>query len=158
GGEAGSAHVLDTDDEVLIHELEASLHQATLELGIADHRPRGGGGAFFVEFVGGHHRRVDALTASSRTDGDDEHARFAGGAPEDAIAAKHAHDEAVDQAVAVVAGIEAELAADHRQAHAPAVLGHAPHGLKEDLPRARMRRSAVADRVEGGDRPGTHGE
>src|SRR5438034_330725 len=63
GGEARRAHVLDGDDRVGRHQLEASLEQQLLDERIADLHRRPLALAVLVELRRGHGRAVDAVAA-----------------------------------------------------------------------------------------------
>ncbi len=64
----------------------------------------------------------------------------------------------VDQRIAVVGGMEIDLAADRRHADAVAVAADAAHHAIDDALRHRVGGRAEAQRVQVGDRAGAHGE
>ena len=81
------------------------------------------------------------------------------GAPvEDAIGARDAARERVDEDVAVVARVELHLAADGGHADAVAVAADAGDDAAEQLRRARVIGAAEAQRVEAGDGARAHRE
>ena len=64
----------------------------------------------------------------------------------------------VDERVALVRGVEHELAAHRRHADAVAVPADAAHDAVDEVPRPRVGRVAEPQRVEDRDRPGAHRE
>ena len=77
---------------------------------------------------------------------------------EDAVGARDAAGEGVDEDVAVVARVELHLAADGGHADAVAVAADAGDDAAEQLGRARVVGAAEAERVEARDGPRAHGE
>ena len=79
GGEAGRAHVLDGDDGVGRHQLEAGLQQQLLDERIADLHGRALALAVLVELGRGHGGAVDAVAAGLGADIDHRIADAGGG-------------------------------------------------------------------------------
>ena len=77
---------------------------------------------------------------------------------EDAIGARDAAGEGVDEDVAVVALVELDLAADGGHADAVAVAADAGDDAAQELGRARVIGAAEAERVEAGDGARAHRE
>ncbi len=125
GGEARGAHVLDGDDGVLRHQLEAGLEQKLLGEGIAHLHGRALLLRGLVELGGGHGGAVDAVAAGFRADIDDGMADALRRRLEDAIRIHQADAHGVDQDVVVVTRVEIGLAADRGHAHAIAVVADA---------------------------------
>ena len=157
-GQAGGAHVLDRDDGAGGHQLEAGLEQALLGEGVADLDGR----ALFldagVELRRGHGRAADPVAAGLGAEVDHGHADAGGGRVEDRVGSGEAGGEGVDQAVAVVGGVEAQLAADGRHAESVAVAADAGDDAVDEAAGLRVRRLAEGEGVHRGDRPGAHGE
>ena len=157
-GQAGGAHVLDGDDGVGRHQFQAGLDQQFFRERVADLH----GGALFLgiggELGGGHGGAVDAVAAGLRADIDDGVADPGGGGEENPVRAGDADGHRVDQRVAVIGGMEVDLAADGGHADAVAVAADAAHDAIDDRLGARMVRPAEAQRVQVGDRAGAHGE
>ena len=82
----------------------------------------------------------------------------AGGRVEDLVGLRDADGHRVDEDVAVVGGIEIDLAADRRDADAIAVAADARDHAGDEVPRLGMIGPAEAQRVQIGDRPRAHGE
>ena len=91
---------------------------------------------------------MDAVAPGLGADVEDRVADARGASVEDAIGARDAAGERVDQDVAVVAGVELHLAADGGHADAVAVAADAGDHAAEELRRARMIGAAEAERVE----------
>ena len=157
-GQPRRAHVLNGDDAVLRHDLQAGFQQQLLRERIADLH----GGtlllAVVVELRRRHGRAVNAVAAGLGAEIDDRHVHAGRGGKEDAVAARQPHRHGVDQDVAVVAGMEAHLPADRRNTKGIAVAANAGDHARHQVPRLRMLRRAEAQRVEAGDRARAHGE
>ena len=126
-GQPRRAHVLDADQAVGLEKFEAGFEKQFLHEGIAHLH---GGAlllALLVELGRGHGGAVDAVAAGARADVDDRIADAAGGAAEDLVGLEYTKCKRVDEAVAVVRGIERHLAADGGHADAVAVAGDARH-------------------------------
>jgi hypothetical protein len=157
-GEAGGAHVLDGDDGVGGHQLQAGLDEEFFREGVAD---LDGGALFFRvrgEFRGGHGGAVDAVPAGLGADIDHGVADAGGGGGEDAVGLGDADRHRVDQGVAVVGGVEVDLSAHGRDADAVAVAADAADHAVDHLLHPRRVRGAEAQGVEVGDGPRAHGE
>ena len=156
--EPGGAHVLDRDDRRRAHRLEAGLEQDLLDERVADLHGRLLLLALGVERLRSHRGAVDAVAAGATAGVEDRVARPRGLGLEDALAARDAQREGVDQDVLVVAGVEAGLAADRRDPHAVAVGADAAHHAVDQRAHARRVDLAERQRVHAGDRPRAHGE
>ena len=123
--QAGSAHVLNADDRVGLHQLEARLEQQLLHERIADLHVGTLLGRLLVELRRRHGRAVDAVAAGLRADVDDGIPGARGLPMTSASAFADPEAEHVDERVAGVAVVEHDLAADGRDADAVAVAGDA---------------------------------
>ena len=101
---------------------------------------------------------MNAVPAGARANVDDGVARPGCPGPKNPVGPDHPQTEGVDQDIAVIAGVEVHLAADRRHADAVAVAADTGHHAPEQIGGARVVRRAKAQRVERGDRPGTHGK
>ncbi len=118
----GGAEILDADDEVGGEDLEAALDEHLLGERVADLHGRALGRLRVVEGGAGEHRRAaDAVTAGPGAEQDDLVAGPVGLGELDAVGAHHADAQRVDERVARVALVEADLAADVGQSEAVAV-------------------------------------
>lgn len=120
-GQARRAHVLDRDDAALLHDFEAGLEQQLFGEGIADLHGRALLLGFVVELGRGHRGAVDAVAAGLGAEIDDRHVHAGGGRIEDLVRVGEADGHRVDEDVAVIAGVEAHLAAHGRHAEGIAV-------------------------------------
>ena len=157
-GETRGAHVLDRDHGAGLHQLEAGLHQALLGEGVADLN----GGTLLldglVELGRGHGRTADAVTAGLRAEVHDRASDARSRRVEDLVAVREARREGVHQAVAVVGGVEANLAARGRHAEAVAIAAHAFDHTVHEATGLGVVLLAEAQRVHRRDRARTHGE
>ena len=157
-GQPGGAHVLDGDDRIGRHQLEAGLEQQLLGERIADLDGR----ALFLRIVGELGRRhggaMDAVAPGLGADIDHRVADPGGGRAEDPAGWGQPDGHRVDQDVAVVGGVEIDFPADRRHAHAIAIAADPGHHPGHQVAGPRVVRAAEAQRVEVGDRPGAHGE
>ena len=80
------------------------------------------------------------------------------GRVEDLVRLRDADGHRVDEDVAVVGGVEIDLAADRRDADAIAVAADARDHARDQVPRLGMIGPAEAQRVQVRDRPRAHGE
>src|SRR6185503_1024007 len=101
---------------------------------------------------------VDAVAARLGADVDHGVALALRLAEEEALAARDADRERVDQDVAVVARVELHLAADGRDADRVAVATDARDDAAQEPRRLRVIGTTEAERVERRDRPGAHRE
>jgi hypothetical protein len=157
-GEAGRPHVLDGDDRAGLHQLEAGFQQAFLGKRVAN---LNGGALFlygFVELCRGHGGAADAVAAGLGAEIDHRQADALGFRQEDRVGPGDTGSKGVDQAVAVVARIELDLAADGGHAEGIAVAADTGDDARDQVPGLGMIRRAEAQRVHGRDRPGAHGE
>ncbi len=157
-GEACRTHVLNGNDRARRHQLEAGLHQAFLGERVADLH----GGAFFLDGVvelGTRHRgAADAVAPGLGAEVDDRHADAGGRRIEDRVGIGEARGKGVDEAIAVVGGVKAHLAADRRHAEAIAVAADAGDHARDEVAGLGMRRHTEGQRVHRRDGPGAHGE
>ncbi len=158
GGEARGAHVLDRDDRVRRHQLEACLDQQLFRKGIADLHRRALLLGILAEVGRRHRRAVDAVAAGFRSDIDDRIADAAGGRIEDLVLFGDADGHRVDQDVAVIGLVEIDLAAYGRNADAIAVAADAVDDARNEVLHLRMVGAAETQRVEVRDRARAHRE
>ena len=131
-GQPGGPHVLDGDDRVRRHQLEAGFDQQLFDVGVAHLHGGALGVRICVELGRSHGRAVDAVPPGSGADIDDGVADAGGGGQKNAILPGDAHRHGVDQRVAVVGGMEVHLAAHRGHAHAVAVAADAAHHAIDD--------------------------
>ena len=81
-----------------------------------------------------------------------------GGRVENLVGLRDADGHRVDEDVAVVGGVEIDLAADGRDADAIAVAADARDHAGDEVPRLGVIGPAEAQRIQVGDRPRAHGE
>ena len=156
--EAGRAHVLNGDDAVVGHDFEAGLKQQLFREWIADLNGRPLLLGVRAEFGGRHGGAVDAVAAGLGAQINHRLPDAGRGRIEDLADLDDPDRHGIDQAVAVVAGVEADGPADRRHAERVAVAADAGDHTGHQMTRARMRRVAEAQRIEAGDRPRAHGE
>ena len=157
-GQAGRAHVLNGDDRVRLHQLEASLDQQFLGKRIADLNGRALVLVALREVGRGHGRTVDAVAARLAADIDDRIADTRGGGVEDFVLIGDPDGHCVDQDVAVVSGVEIDLSADRGDADAIAVAADAGHHARDEVAHPGMIGTAEAQGVQIGDRARAHGK
>ena len=156
----GGAEVLDADDEALRDQLEGRLDQQLLRERVAhlDRRALATGPArrtcadASTEAPPMPSRPVALPYRTTRLPGPVR--RGVGEHP----VLEQADGHHVDQRVALVGGVEHELAAHRGHADAVAVAADAAHDAVDEVARARVRRVAEAERVEHRDRAGAHRE
>src|SRR5690606_23845429 len=156
-GQTGGAQVLDADDELLGERLEGALDEELLLEGVADLH----GGPLrrlgVVEGLGGEDRRAaDAVAAGPGPVQDDLVPRAGRLGEVDVLVPHDADGTGVDQRVALVAGVEDDLAADVRQAGAVAVAADAGDDARQDALGVGVVRGAEAQGVHDRDRAGAH--
>ena len=158
-GDPGGAEVLDADDEPLGDQLEGRLDQQLLRERVADlHRGR-------------FEASCSPKVAEASTDAPPIPSRpvavpyrttrlpgTVGGRPGEHPVLEQPDRHHVDQRVALVGGVEHELAAHRRHADAVAVAADAAHDAVDEVPGPGVRRVAEPQRVEDGDRTGAHRE
>ena len=157
-GEPGRAHVLDGDDGVLLHQLEAGFEQQLLGEGIAHLHRRTLLGRRLVELCRGHGGAVNAVAPGLGADIDHGKPNALRRRLEDALGVDEPHGHGVDQDVVVVARVEIGLAADGGHAHAIAVVADARHDTGDEVPGLGVVGCAEAERIHVGDGPRAHGE
>ena len=158
GGQARRAHVLDGDDGVRRHQLEARLDQQLLGERVADLHGRPLFLAVVIEFGARHGGAMDAVAPGLRADIDHRIADAGGGRIENLVLLGDADGHRVDQDVAVVRLVEIGLAADGRHADAIAIAADAGNDALDQMLHLRRVDLAKAQRVHVGDRPRAHGE
>ena len=158
GSEAGRAHVLDRDDRVGGHQLEAGLDQQLFGEGIAHLHGRALFLALLVEVGAGHGRAVDPVAPGLGADIDDRIADAGGGRIEDLVGIGHAHGHRVDQDVAIIGLVEIGLAANGRHADAVAIAADPRNHALDQAFHLGMIGPAETQRVHVGDGPRAHGE
>jgi hypothetical protein len=132
-GETGGAHVLDRDDGAGGHQFEAGFQQALFGEGVAHLHGRALLLDRVVEFGRGHGRAAHAVAARLGAEIDDGHADARGGRVEDRVRVGEAGGEGVDEAVAVVGAVEADLSAHGRHAEGVAVAADAFHDALHEM-------------------------
>ena len=157
-GKAGGAHVLDGDDGVGGHQLEARLDQQLLGEGIADlHR-----GPLRIDGIADRRRchggPVDAVAPGAGSHVHHWVANAFGARSEHAVLRGDSHGHGVHQDVAVVSRIKAARAADRGHTDAVAVPADARHDAAHQMAGAGMAGTTEPERVEVGYRPRAHGE
>ena len=157
-GQPRRAHVLDRDHAAGFHDLEAGFEQQLLGKGIADLHGRTLLFREVVELGRGHRGAVNAVASGLRAEIDDRHVHAGRRRVENLVGIGQAHRHRVDQDVAVIAGVEAHLAADRRHAEGIAVAADAGDHAGDEMPRLGMFGRAEGERIEAGDRPRAHGE
>ena len=150
-GESRRAHILDGDDGVLLHQLEAGFEQQLLGEGIAHLHRRALLGRSLVELCRGHGGAVNAVAPGLRADIDHGQAHALRRRLEDALGIDEPHGHGVDQDVVVVARVEIGLAADGGDAHAIAVVADARHDAGNEVPGLGVVWCAEAERIHVGD-------
>ena len=157
-GQAGRAHVLDGDDDVGGHQLQAGFDQQLLGEGVAD---LDGGTlllGILVELGRGHGGAVDAVAAGLRAEIHHRIADAGGGRIEDVVLARQTHGHGVDQDVAVIRAVEIGFAAHGGDADAIAVAADAGHHARHQMAGLGVAGIAEAQRVHVGDGARAHGE
>ena len=134
----GRAHVLDRDDRILFHQLEAGLDQQFLGERVADLHGRPLLPGVAAELGRRHCRAVDAVAPGLRADINDEVSRPRRRRIEDPVGAGETDAHRVDQDVAVVRGVELALAADRRHADAVAVAADPAHDAGQQVAGPRV--------------------
>src|SRR5215467_12665021 len=157
-GQPSRTHILNGDDAALGHYFEAGFKQQLFREWIADLH----GGPLLLgicaEFSRRHSRTVNAVAAGFGAEINDRHADARRLGVEDLVALGEAHRHRVDEAIAVIASVEADFAADRR--HAEGVAVTADSGDHAGNERARLGMFGIAERqrVEAGYRPRAHRE
>ena len=157
-GEAGRAHVLDADEGVGLHHLEARLEEKLLHERIADLHGRALLGGLVVELGRRHRRAMDAVAAGLGAD-------VVHGVPDsgrspldDLVSPRNPQAEDVHQRIAGVALVEGDLAADGRDADAVSVSRDPGDDARHRPPHQRVVQGAEAERVQQRDGPRAHRE
>ena len=158
GSEARRPHVLNSDDRVGRHQLQARFDQQLFGERIADLHRRALLVAVLVEVGARHGRAVDPVAAGLGSDIDDRIADAGRGRIEDLVGAGDADRHRIDQDVAVIGGVEIDLAADRGHADAIAVAADPCDHARHQMPRLGMVRPSEPQRIQVGDGPRAHGE
>src|SRR5881409_3658461 len=122
-GQSRRAHVLNPDQQVLLHELEAGFQQELFREGIPDLDRRPLGFRAFIERIRRHCRAVNAVAACLGPDVDYWVPYPSGPSTEDPVLAGDAETEDVHERVVVVDLVERDLPAHSGHADAVAVAG-----------------------------------
>ena len=130
----GGAHVLDADDQALLHGFKTGFEQQLLHERIADLHVGTLRARIFAESCRGHRRAVNAVAPGLRADVDDGIAETGGAAVEDLVLFENAEGECVDQRVLRVAAREDDFTADRRNAEAVSVESDAADDTFHDAP------------------------
>ena len=154
----GRPHILDGDDRILFHQLEAGLDQQFLGERVADLHGRPLLPGIGAEFGRGHRRAVNAVATGLGADIDDEVPRPGCGRIKDPVGSGEPDAHRVDQDVAVIGGVELALAADRRHADAIAVAADPGDDAGYEMAGPRVVGAAETQRVEERDRPRPHRE
>src|SRR6478609_6424043 len=158
-GEPGTAEVLDARDQLLLEDLQGALDEELLLERVADLDGGPLGGLGVVEGLRGEHGDAADAVATRAGAVEDHLVAGAGGLRQvDVLVLHHADAAGVDERVALVAGVEDDLAADVRQAQAVAVAADARDDARQDALGVGVVGRAEPQRVDDGDRAGAHGE
>ena len=158
-GQAGGPHVLNPDNQVLLHEAEAGLDQNILGERVAHLNGRAELFGLVVKFPRGQQAgAVNAVPAGARADIDDRITHPRRGGPKNPIGRGDAQGKGIDQDIAVIAGVEIHLAADGRHTDTIPVAANTAHHALDQVRGARMPNRPEAERVQRGDRAGAHGK
>lgn len=158
-GKARTAEVLDTGDELLAEDLQGALDQELLLERVADLDGRALRRAGRLEGLRGQDRDAADAVAAGASAVQDHLVAGAGRLGEvDVLVLHHADAAGVDERVALVAGVEDDLAADVRQTEAVAV----PADARDDAGQYPLGVGVVGraepQRVDDRDGAGAHGE
>ncbi len=157
-GQPGGAHVLDADNQALLHGFKTGFEKQLLHERIADLHVGTLGAGIFAESGRGHRRAVNAVAPGLRADIDDGIADAGGAAVEDLVLFENAEGEGVDQRVLRIAAREGDFAADRRNAEAVSVEGDAADDTFHDAAVLRLVQRAEPQAVHRGDGPRAHRE
>ena len=157
-GQASRPHVLDRDDRVRRHQLEARLDQQFLGERIADLDRRPLLLRIFGEVRARHGRAMNPVAPGLRSDIDDRIADPRRRRVENLVLLGDPHGHRVDQDIAVVRRVEIDLAADRRHADAIAVSADPRDHPREQMPRLGMIGPPEPQRVQVRHRPRAHRE
>ena len=158
--QAGTAEVLDADNEPLVEQGQAGLDEALLLEGVAD---LDAGTLVGVGLLGEARRGedADAADAIAARGGSEQHCQVAYArslAEHQALGGKQAEAQHVDERVSPVGGIEDGFAADRRHTDGVAVAGHAGDHPLGNPAAAGVVDGAEAQRIHEGYGTGAHGE
>ena len=158
-GQAGAAEVLDALDELRVVELQTGLDEQLLGERVTHLHGRALGRPGRVERRGGQHgHAADAVATGLRPEQHDHVADTPRGGQLDAVDRHHAQAQRVDERVALVAGVEHDLAADVGQAQAVPVAADARDDPGQHPLGVGVVGVTEAQRVHDQDRTGPHGE
>ena len=157
-GQPRGTHVLDGDDGAGLHEFEAGFEQAFFGERVADLN----GGTLFldrvVELGRRHGSAADAVTAGLGAEIDDGQADALGFGEEDRVGLCETCGKGVDEAVAVITGVEFHFAADGRHAERIAVTADTGNDTGHEMAGLGMVRCTEAKRVHRRNRSRAHSE
>ncbi len=165
-GQPSGSHVLNAFEQATGEQFKTRFEQELAHKGVAhlhggSHwrtRRNGGRRSGGRELVAGHGRPMDAVPTGLRADVQDAVADACGPTVENAVGRGNSAGERVDQDVAVVALVELQLAANGRNADAVSIAANAGDHAAQELGRARVIRTAKAQRIEASDGAGAHRE
>ena len=158
-GDPGRPEVLDADDEALRDQLERRLDQQLLRERVADLDRRPLGRVLVAERRAREHGRpADPVAPGRRAVQHDEVPDPVGRRPGQHPVLEQPDRHHVDERVALVRGVEHELAAHRRHADAVAVPADAAHDPVDEVSRPRVGRVAEPEGVEDRDRSRAHRE
>ena len=157
-GQSGRAHVLDGDDRSRRHQFEAGLEKAFFGERVANLDRRALLLDLVVKFRRGHGRAANPVAACLGAQIDDWQTDAFCLGIEYLVGFSEAGRERIDEAVAVVARIELNLAAHGGYAEGVAVAADAGNDASHEMAGLGMVRLTKTQRVHGSDRPRTHGE
>ena len=147
-GEARGPHVLNGDDGARCHQFEAGFEQAFFGEGIAHLNGRALLFGVVVEFGRRHGGAVNAVAAGLGAEIDDGQADALGLGIENLVGIGEADGHGIDQDVAVVAGMEIDLAADRRHAEGIAIAADAGNDAGNEVAGLGMFGRAKAQGIE----------
>ena len=157
-GKARRTHVLDADNEILLHDLQAGLEQELFRKRVAHLNRRSALFARLVEILARHGGPVNPVTARLAANVHDGVAGTVGTPSEDAVVTGKAYVEDVDQGVAVVDLAEVNLPPYSRHADAVAVGRNPGHNTLHEVAVLGNLKRAEPEAVEARQRPRPHGE
>ena len=160
--QSGRAHVLNAEDGVGLHGLQARFQQQLLEERVADLHVGALGLGVLVKLGRRHGRALNTVPAGLGSYVDDRIADAARRSQKNRVLAEDAEGERIDERVRAEARVERSLAADRGHAEAVAVMRDTLHDAAHDaaIRRAMLRivRRSEPQRVHAGDRPCSHRE
>ena len=157
-GEPRRAHILNTDNRVRTHQFLARFQQQFFGERVAHLNGR----SFFVRGIvklsRGHGCAMNAIASGFRADIDDRRANAGGRGIKYFIGAREADTHGIDQNIAIIAGVEINLAAHRRHADAIAIAANAGNDTGHKVAGFFVVGLAEAQRVQVGNRTRAHGK